>query len=263
MIDTYRFEVRGKNMLYLHDVWVNWFEGEENGYNVCHFFEWRKEDSVELLDQVPIVKVETTLFHYIENELMELPPELLQDVYQKAYVRKNHERIQLDYCFVVTDGKGILAVDSIGYNIPIRKSRLIPRQEQMVYEMIEQLEASVYNFHHMLSLNAKEHHILSPSPQIMSGLTRKERQLKQLLFMALDQLYSTRNTPEIRYWYTEWEPSSYQEIQGMSFEEIWNRLYDETKLGWTDKHGQFCERIIKGQPFFEKLWELENEQKVN
>ena len=24
-------------MLYLHDVWVNWFEGEENGYNVCHF----------------------------------------------------------------------------------------------------------------------------------------------------------------------------------------------------------------------------------
>ncbi|WP_412055900.1 hypothetical protein, partial [Bacillus haynesii] len=23
-------------MLFLHDVWVNWFEGEENGYNVCH-----------------------------------------------------------------------------------------------------------------------------------------------------------------------------------------------------------------------------------
>lgn len=24
-------------MLYLHDVWVNWFEGEENGYSVCYF----------------------------------------------------------------------------------------------------------------------------------------------------------------------------------------------------------------------------------
>ena len=35
-------------MLFLHDVWVNWFEGEENGYNVCHFHEWRKEDTVEL-----------------------------------------------------------------------------------------------------------------------------------------------------------------------------------------------------------------------
>ncbi|MDV2686953.1 DUF3603 family protein, partial [Alkalihalophilus lindianensis] len=108
-------------MLYLHDVWVNWFEGEENGYNVCHFHEWRKDDSVELLDQVPLVKVESDLFDYIENELSELPQQLLDDIYQKAYLRKNHERIQLDNCFVVTDGVGILAVDTIGYNIPIRK----------------------------------------------------------------------------------------------------------------------------------------------
>ena len=55
-------------MLYLHDVWVNWFEGEENGYNVCHFYEWRKDDTIELLDQVPLLKVDSTLYHYIENE---------------------------------------------------------------------------------------------------------------------------------------------------------------------------------------------------
>ena len=30
----------------------------------------------------------------------------------------------------------------------------------------------------------------------MKGLTRKERQLKQLLFMALDQLYSSQNAAE-------------------------------------------------------------------
>ena len=52
----------------------------------------------------------------------------------------------------------------------------------------------------------KEFHILSPQPDLMSGLTRKERQLKQLLFMALDQLYSSQNTAEIRYWFTEWSP---------------------------------------------------------
>ena len=42
----------------------------------------------------------------------------------------------------------------------------------------------------------KEFHILSPQPELMSGLTRKERQLKQLLFMALDQLYSSQNIAE-------------------------------------------------------------------
>jgi hypothetical protein len=246
-------------MLYLHDVWVNWFEGEENGYNVCHFHEWRKDDQIELLDQVPLLKVSSGLYDYIENSLSEIPQALLDDVYQKAFVRKNHERIQLDYCFVISDGKGVLAVDTIGYNIPIRKSRLIPRQEQLVYEMVAEQEESVYPLHSY----EKEYHILSPSPDLMSGLTRKERQLKQLLFMALDQLHSTKNVAEVRYWYTEWAPEKYSHIQKMSFEEAWHSLYEETKYGWTDKHVQLCENLIKGQPFFEKLWEMEQEPKVN
>lgn len=178
-------------MLYLHDVWVNWFEGEENGYNVCHFHEWRKDDCVELLDQAPLLKVNPLLFHYIENDLSELPQQLLQDVYQKAYIRKNHERTQVEYCFIVTDGTNILAIDTMGYHIPIRKSRLIPRQEQLVYEMIADQEELEYKFSED-ELNKKEHHILSPSPETMRGLTRKERQLKQLLFMALDQLHTTK-----------------------------------------------------------------------
>lgn len=248
-------------MLYLHDVWVNWFEGEENGYNVCPFYEWRKDDTIELLDQVPLLKVDAALFHYIENELLELPSKLLEDVHQKAYIRKNHERTQLDYCFVVSDGNCILAVDTIGYNIPIRKSRLIPRQEQMVYDMIANAQTESYSFNS--ATVKKEHHILSPSPYMMSGLTRKERQLKQLLFMALDQLYATRNPAEIRYWYTEWEPTAYQDVQHMSFEEVWGRLFEEAQRGWNEKHEQLCERLVKGQPFFEKLWEMEKEPKVN
>lgn len=248
-------------MLYLHDVWVNWFEGEENGYNVCHFHEWRKDDGVELLDQVPLLKIEPILFNYIENDLAELPQQLLDDVYQKAYLRKNHERVQLDYCFVVSDGIGILAVDSIGYNIPIRKSRLIPRQEQLAYEMLENHDATFYAFNDQRSL--KEFHILSPSPELMNGLTRKERQLKQLLFMAFDQLYSSKNVAEVRYWYTEWSPESYSDIQQMEFEEAWLQLFEQSKYGWTSKHEHFCENIIKGQSFFEKLWEMEHGPKVN
>ncbi|WP_077211186.1 YjbA family protein [Bacillus dakarensis] len=249
-------------MLYLHDVWVNWFEGEENGYNVCHFHEWRKDDGVELLDQVPLLKLDSCLFNYIENDLAELPQSLLDEIYQKAYLRKNHERIQLDYCFVATDGTGIIVVDTIGYNIPIRKSRLIPRQEQLVYEMVENHDTMNFEFEKKPT-TSKEFHILAPSPGLMSGLTRKERQLKQLLFMALDQLRSSENVAEIRYWYTEWRPERYLEIQNLDFEEAWEQLYEETQYGWTSKHEHFCENLIKGQPFFEKLWEMENGSKVN
>ena len=242
-------------MLYLHDVWVNWFEGEENGYNICHFHEWRKEDGIELLDQVPLLKVSPSLFHYIENDLCELPEDLLKDVKQKAYCRKNHERIQLEHCFVMSDGQGILAVDTMGYQIPIRKSRLIPRQEQVVYDMIAEAKLSDYRIPGLE--NRKSYHILSPEPDTMQGLTRKERQLKQLLFMALDQLHGSKNTAEIRYWYTEWSPAKYSYIQELPFEEAWYGLFEEIKKGWTPKHEQICEHIIKGQPFLEKLWEME------
>lgn len=248
-------------MLFIHDVWVNWFEGEENGYNICHFHEWRKSDCVELLDQVPLLKVHPALFHFIENNLSELPQQLLNDIYQKAYLRKNHERIQLDYCFVVSDGEGILAVDTIGYHIPIRKSRLIPRQEQLVYEMLENQEVTDYIGN--MVFQEKEYHILSPHPELMHGLTRKERQLKQLLFMALDQLCSSNNVAEVRYWYTEWCPERYKEIQLFGFNEAWEQLYAAVESGWTEKHESFCENLIKGQPFFEKLWEMEQDAKVN
>jgi hypothetical protein len=245
-------------MLYLHDVWVNWFEGEENSYNICSFHEWRKEDTVELLDQVPLLKLDPVLFHYIENDLLELPSSLLEEVYKKAYIRKNHERIPMDYCFVATDGTGIIAIDTIGYSIPIRKSRLIPRQEQLAYEMIQNVEPIKYDYASMLAdFKKKEYHILSPSPTIMLGLTRRERQLKQLLFMALDQLKNAGNTSEVRYWYTEWAPEEYANVLEMSFEDIWGKLFNEMKHGWTDKHAMLCERMIKGQPFFEKLWEME------
>ncbi|MBM7647550.1 hypothetical protein JOC78_000471 [Bacillus ectoiniformans] len=248
-------------MLYLHDVWVNWFEGEENSYNICHFHEWRKDDAIELLDQVPVVIIEENLFHYIENDLAELPKQLLEDVKKKAFLRKNHERVQLEYCFVVSDGTGILAVDTMGYGIPVRKSRLVPRQEQLVYEMTRNYTATHYDFE--TGVQNKDYHILSLNPDYVNGLTRKERQLKQLLFMALDQLFSSKNTAEIRYWYTEWAPDKYKQIQKMNFEEAKDMFYGEVKEGWTLSHQRLCENLIKGQPFFEKLWEVEMDTKVN
>ncbi len=247
-------------MVHIRDVWINWFEGEENGYNVCEFFEWRKDDKIELLDQVVIVKMTSKLFDYIENNLAELPEELLSDVYQQSFQRKNNQRMQLDYCFIATDGKKVLAVDTLGYQTPIRKSRLMPRQEEIVLEL--SMNEFVKNYYVEYIDVKREHHILSPDPKLMRGLIRKERQLKQLLFMVLDQLYSTGNKAEVQYWYTEWSPTSYEMIQSMSFEDAWQGLYTEIKDGWSPQHYQLCERMVKGQPFFEKLWELQHAESV-
>ncbi|WP_096199039.1 YjbA family protein [Bacillus sp. FJAT-45350] len=247
-------------MVHVRDVWINWFEGEENGYNVCEFHEWRSDDRIEVLDQAIVVRVSNELYNYIENNIGELPDQLLNYVYQKSYLRKNMSRIQLDYCFIATDGQGVIAVDTVGYRTPIRKSRLTPRQEQIVFDLLENEQFTVYELDY--EVDSKEYHILSPSPNDMKGLTRKERQLKQLLYMALDQLYTSGNVAEVRYWFTEWDPSMYIDIQGMNLDEAWNSLYAEVKEGWSEAHYKFCEALVKGQPFFEKLWELEHGQSV-
>jgi len=81
--------------------------------------------------------------------------------------------------------------------------------------------------------------------------------------MALDQLKTSGKLEEVRYWYTEWFPKQYHESRTLSFNEAWERLFNVVKIGWSDKHYDLCERIIKGQPYFEKIWELEQGAKVN
>ncbi|MCL1631048.1 YjbA family protein [Sporolactobacillus sp. CPB3-1] len=243
------------------DIWVNWFEGEENGYNVCEFYEWRKHDFIELLDQIPLVKVETALFNYIENDLQDLPEELLKEIRNHGVICKNNQREIIEYCLIATDGERCIATDTLGYSVPIRKSRLIPRQEQLILQKAGKMDVEAFLVPNIRS-HQKEYHMLSLHPKWMVGLTRKERQLKQLLFMALDQLHASGNVEEIRYWYTEWYPTKYEESRHMSFEEAWNGLVSGIQRGWSDKHSDVCERMIKGQSYFEKLWELEKGSKV-
>jgi len=248
-------------MLYMHDVWVNWFEGEENGYNVCYFHEWRKDDGVELLDQVPLLYITEDLYDYIENDMHDLPRTLLDAIYKRAYMRKGHERTVIEYACVITDGNDIMAFDTIGYTIPIRKSRLIPRQEQIVFDMIKKTKPQSYKFDG--SDYKKEYHILSMPPELIHGLTRRERQLKQLLMIGLDQLKTTNNLEELRYWLTEWDPKNYPFIRDMDEDKVWDALYNGVKDGWTAAHEELCSKMIKGQPFLEKMWEAENGQKQN
>ncbi|PWU67736.1 DUF3603 family protein [Gracilibacillus dipsosauri] len=243
-------------MLYLHDVWVNWFEGEENGYNVCPFHEWRTSDGIEILDQVPVLLIDPKTYQYIENDLQDLPKKMLDTIYKRAYIRKNQERKVLEYAAIISDGKSIMAFDTMGFQIPVRKSRLIPRQERLVLELIESREPTVYQVPYQ---EEKEYHILSLPPERMKGLTRKERQLKQLLMVALDQLEVSKCLEEIRYWLTEWKPDQYHAIKRMSFQEAWNTLYKELIEGWSEKHEYFCKQIIKGQTYYETIWDQEHD----
>ncbi len=45
----------------------------------------------------------------------------------------------------------------------------------------------------------------------------------------------------------------------MSYKQAWHSLYHELVDGWSNRHERFCEQIIKGQTFYEDIWEREQE----
>ena len=81
--------------------------------------------------------------------------------------------------------------------------------------------------------------------------------------IALDQLRTSNNLEELRYWLTEWDPKQYPYIRYMDQEKAWELLYNGVKEGWSEQHEELCSKLIKGQPFLEKMWEVENGQKQN
>lgn len=248
-------EVGVDGMMFLHDIWVNWFEGEEHGYNVCHFHEWRKTDKLQLLERVPLLYIKKSLFTEIENHLVELPADLLELIQQETFLRHNNKRLFIQYGCVLTSGDDVLAIDTAGFQIPLRKSRLMPKHEQVVYRMIAGRRPQFFKRKRVEEVERNV--LLSPPAKWMYGLTRRERQLKQILLMALDQLKIMNHGAELKYWLTEWRPKDYLAIRYMNEQVVWEILFHEMASTWSKKHEEFGEKLIKNYPFLAKMWHVE------
>lgn len=248
-------------MLYLYDVWVNWFDGEEKGYNVCQFHEWRKNDTIDILEQVPCLHITEGLYDQIENSLAEVPGALLHKIHNKTIFRIGQNREKVDYASIVTDGKGVLLFDTANYRVPHKKSRLIPKQEQRVLEMIQKTKA--YDFPFKKNYEQVQNNLLVLDESLVMGLTRRERQLKRLLMIALYQLKSTENYIALCYWLSEWNGSNTLHFCEGNSDSVWQLLHDELKYGWSEAHEKLCEQLIKGNHLLETYWELEMSHSQN
>lgn len=235
-------------LLYMRDVWVNWFDNEEFGYNVCSFHEWRKDDFIELLDKVPVIKVDSNDFSKVENSLDDLPENLLADVRELAAVRKNNELSSLEYCFLLTDSNRSLLIDTLGEKKPIRKSRLIPRHSKMVRELVSTVDIAEYDFSCIDDKNVGFEHI---------GLSRKERKLRNILLDSFERLSTQEDINKLIYYYSEWDFENYKNLTDFTFKDLKNKLYRELSVGWSKKHEDFASLIIKGNIDLEEDWDNE------
>src|SRR5699024_6677960 len=152
---------------------------------------------------------------------------------------------------------------TIGYDIPLRKSRSITRQERQVYDMCKKLDMLVYKVPTSVNKNDKNHLWKLQESHII-GLTRRERKLKQLLLICLTHLKRTENKKEISYWLSEWEgTNALSYTRGLSISEVWQRLYEQVISGWTDHHEVFLNQLVRTYPIIKNEWRHEQPAKRN
>jgi len=245
-------------MLYLHDVWVNFIDGNTKGYDIPEFHEWRKTDTVELLDQAPLIYVESEFYDFVLNGEFSLPKELLSAINGKAYKRKNGDRIKIPYAAVITDGVRVLVFDTAGAEYPVKKSKLIPRQYQLVLEMIEgtgvtklevpEVKEYVWDSVAGLITDIEDIHMI--------GLTRREREMKQILMVSLGHLSYSENITEVRYWYTELFPGSVIDIitEDWSIDKMVLDMHDHLSEGWDEQHIDFGTKLTRYTKIRENDW---------
>lgn len=206
----------GVNMKFITDVWVNWFEGEENAHLIPHYFEWYKSDKPDLMDTLPLLKLNTNLYNYIEFGLNRVADVALTRIKNKAYLRKSQEKVLIEYAFIMTDGKGIMAVqlDSEGY--VQKKSRLIPRQERLVHEMEED---KINDFELTTEVDISKY-------TRFEGLTRLEKNIMIKATKFIDKL-SPNHLGMLKYIVAEYDLKLHKKLNTTTFKEIKHKLLEE------------------------------------
>lgn len=211
-------------MLYLHDVWANWSE-EDNFYLIPDFHEWRKEETIELIDDAPLIKVNAGLFNKIAfgNEKLD---EIGNRVYRKGSLRKNHERIVMDYMFIVSDGERVLSVKLDRDKCVTHRSHLYTRNYQLAIEMVKD---SLNDFElDSVDLDVDKSNL---------GLTRKERDMKREIEMYIDGM-SESDLPKLKYLIAEIDCNTYRTIKSNDLKSCLNAFKNIPVSKFKIKEGQ-------------------------
>jgi hypothetical protein len=229
----------------LHDIWANFVEDEEYGYNVPEFYEWRKNDKPELFSQIPLIVIEPLLYSQIENSLMELPVELLNRVEEHA-IKGVKDLTYANYCFVATDTKRIILIDTQGTNIPVKKSKLIPRHELLVWDIVKGAKPEIYEFNVKGNIDLRNKNL---------GLTRNERALKNIVLKAFKQIKRKGNIEEVKYWITDFNRNiTNADLKEKDFSELYEILSKEIEINWSKHHEEVGRSLVKGRKTLEKQW---------
>lgn len=258
---------------FVYDVYCNWADGIGKSYLIPKYHEWYPEDEVEFFNCMPVVLVSKDVFTFIEEDYNVIPKEILSLVAGKASQKVDGITLPANYTFIVTDGTRTLAVDTDDEDVPNYKSYLSPRDIGKVENILPKImktdvtfvkpEPNVLNKTDQLSAD-----LLLLDEKYIVGLTRAERDMKAILMTYLYTLVTSTNNEEVRYWYSEVFPGTFNsaKVKRMRKETLVRQMFEELKEGWDKRHVNLGDEIIKHNDMMADSWKLlrkKEKEKVN
>ncbi len=226
----------------VHHVKVNWFEAEVEPLMICPYYEWRKRDFLDTYQTLPVICVDQATFRLIESSLLPLPKDFFRRLFQSSY--KHHYRY--DFAAVISDQTTVLAIDTLGYDFPLLKSRLTPIKEKQVLTMCQSQKPA----HYSVETPIQEHTWYHLTGNDLIGLTRKERELKSLLLFMFEQLALHEQGEALTYFTT-----LYYRLKKAPVKRFGPVFLQEVKTGFTSVHEELIKNMLPLGSCYRELYE--------
>lgn len=172
-------------MNYIYDILVN--------YNslAYEFYEWNPNDNIYHIRRIPLMRVSSKTLRDFKIKQLEINTEILEKIKNRTEYFYNKGVKSLEYAFIVSDSKEVVAVLLNNSGKIIKRSKLLLDEELEVLEMTEQLIETKFEYSCNYKLN------------IELFKTRKDVEIHKYIKKELHSLLKNSNLEKLKYIYFE------------------------------------------------------------
>lgn len=194
-------------MNYLYDILLN--------FNIKLFdiFEWEKTDNIFHIRKIPIFKIKSKNLCEIINYKVKFSEDFLSKIYKKTEYFCKNKINNIDYAFLITDGKGVVAVKM--HNNKLSYSKLLYEEEE-----------EVIDYSYGINLTNIDYTIISKN-NISSFKTRNEIIIRNYIMKEIKKMIIDNDLDKLKYMYLEC-------FNNIDINDVQNTIYIELENRWDE-----------------------------
>lgn len=201
-------------MVFTSDIILNFLDGER----IYEFFEWKKDDSLEHIKSIPLLKVDkTTLEEFVFNKV-KVNETFLKAVENKTEIFTVGPIKEIKYAFLLTDNDRVIAFEFNDEGKRIATSSLLLDEEEEILDLVTNISATKI-----------EYKVLKKEKDNLN--TREEQFIKKYIIQEIKYAYKQKDYYKINYLYNEIYNSTNKNIEFK-----YKKLITEIKDNFNKKH---------------------------